>query len=120
MSAENEYSPTDDALRLLARTAVASGVYSGNVAALRAVYNHGVAAERERCARQTPNATELLDLFNSEVHAPPNTHSGYDGSCSECPWPLHQLPPEDMAREIAAWLYDRATRPDDREETDRG
>lgn len=58
----------------------------------------------------TPNADELLAMLTHAVHAPASTHSPYDGSCSECPWPLHQLPPEDMARELAAMLYERRLR----------
>lgn len=34
------------------------------------------------------------------------THSKYDGSCSECPWPLYAMPPETIAEALLAssWL----------------
>lgn len=35
------------------------------------------------------------------VHAPMNTHSGYDGSCVSCPWPLHEAEtPEGITRAV--------------------
>ena len=61
---------------------------------------------------ETPNADEIFAVLESEVHAPLDTHSGYDGSCSECPWPMYQLPPRELAAELASWLYNRATRKD--------
>lgn len=72
---------------------------------LAKVQAEAVAAERERLLSRI--AIELPEMLSHEVHAPASTHSAYDGSCSECPWPLHELPPEDMAREMAAMLHER-------------
>ncbi len=45
---------------------------------------------------------ELISALDSPQHAPMSTHSGYDGSCQDCPWQLSQLPPEDMADALLA------------------
>lgn len=45
---------------------------------------------------------ELIELLDKPVHAPMSTHSGYDGSCSECPWPLYAMPLGDIADAIIA------------------
>ncbi len=34
--------------------------------------------------------------MDSPTHAPKGTHSPRDGSCVECPWPVHMLPAEDF------------------------
>lgn len=40
---------------------------------------------------------QLIELLYSQTHAPMSTHSQADGSCTECPWPTHHLPPEELA-----------------------
>lgn len=41
------------------------------------------------------------EALMAPVHAPMNTHSGYDGSCVSCPWPLHEAEtPEGIARAV--------------------
>ncbi|MGL4998001.1 MAG: hypothetical protein ACRC5T_03285 [Cetobacterium sp.] len=40
---------------------------------------------------------ELLEALRQPVHAPADTHSPIDGSCQECPWPLHAVEPESIA-----------------------
>ncbi len=45
---------------------------------------------------------QLVEILNSPQHAPESTHSRADGSCSECPWPLHALPPDRIADAIIA------------------
>lgn len=44
----------------------------------------------------------LVALLNSPEHAPMSTHDPRDGSCQSCPWPLHEMPPEDIADAILA------------------
>ena len=39
----------------------------------------------------------LIEALNTPTHAPMDTHNKIDGSCTECPWPLYALPPEDIA-----------------------
>lgn len=39
----------------------------------------------------------LLALLGRPDHAPMSTHDPRDGSCQSCPWPLHEMPPEDIA-----------------------
>lgn len=51
-----------------------------------------------------PSREELLAVLNSAEHAPPNTHSPVDGSCQECPWPVHHLGPDVIADAILALL----------------
>lgn len=45
--------------------------------------------------------SELLSALLALDHAPMSTHNSRDGSCTECPWPLHELPPDDMAARLA-------------------
>lgn len=47
---------------------------------------------------------ELEAFLDSPTHAPRDTHSGADGSCLECPWPVHELPPADLADALRTWL----------------
>lgn len=44
----------------------------------------------------------LVALLNHPDHAPMSTHDPRDGSCRSCPWPLHEMPPEDIADAILA------------------
>lgn len=44
----------------------------------------------------------LVALLNHPDHAPMSTHDPRDGSCRSCPWPLHEMPPEDIAGAILA------------------
>ena len=44
----------------------------------------------------------LLALLRQADHAPMSTHDPRDGSCQSCPWPLHEMPPEDIADAILA------------------
>ena len=44
----------------------------------------------------------LVALLNHPDHAPMSTHDPRDGSCQSCPWPLHEMPPEDIADAILA------------------
>lgn len=46
----------------------------------------------------------LAEFLNLPAHAPQETHSRADGSCLECPWPVYQLPPTELARAIGEWL----------------
>lgn len=46
----------------------------------------------------------LAEFLESPTHAPMETHSRADGTCSECPWPVHQLPPAELAAAVAAYL----------------
>lgn len=56
------------------------------------------------------NKAKLAEVLDSPTHAPAATHSAHDGSCSECPWPVHQLPPEELAHVLVErqreWLED--------------
>lgn len=45
---------------------------------------------------------ELLELLMSSQHAPRDTHHGETGECLQCPWPLHALPPDDIADVLTA------------------
>lgn len=42
----------------------------------------------------------LVALLGRPDHAPMSTHDPRDGSCQSCPWPLHEMPPEDIADAI--------------------
>lgn len=67
-------------------------------------------------AATTPSDDEreaLKELLTSSQHAPMDTHSPIDGSCQECPWPLHALGPDEIADALLAAGY-RRTRPLDR------
>lgn len=55
-------------------------------------------------AAAVPTAEELEKFLNGATHAPAETHSQADGTCSECPWPRYQLPPADLARELHEFL----------------
>lgn len=44
----------------------------------------------------------LVALLGRPDHAPMSTHDPRDGSCQSCPWPLHEMPPEDIADAILA------------------
>ena len=50
----------------------------------------------------TTTREQLKEILNSPQHAPESTHSGTDGSCLVCPWPLHALPPDRIADAILA------------------
>lgn len=55
----------------------------------------------------TPTDEEVLTaLLNSAQHAPMETHSRLTGECSECPWPLYALGPDEIANAILTsdWL----------------
>ena len=44
----------------------------------------------------------LVALLWQADHAPLSAHDPRDGSCQSCPWPLHEMPPEDIADAILA------------------
>lgn len=47
---------------------------------------------------------KLVEFLESPTHAPAETHSRADGTCTECPWPVYQLPPAEQASKITEWL----------------
>lgn len=57
-----------------------------------------------RAVFESIDRDELAAFLDSPTHAPMDTHSGRDGSCLECPWPVHELPPADLADAIIAYL----------------
>lgn len=65
------------------------------------------------CVRKALTAAldrdELIEVLNSPQHAPESTHSGRDGSCVECPWPLHALPPDRIADAVIEFLLGGAS-----------
>lgn len=67
----------------------------------------------EAVSRITPEQVE--ELLNSEVHGPMSSHDPRDGSCQSCPWPLHELPPADVAAAIVA-LYRGVQQPNEDDE----
>lgn len=52
--------------------------------------------------RPMPSRDDLIELLMREEHAPMGMHDPRDGSCTQCPWPLHMLPPEDIADAVLA------------------
>ena len=49
----------------------------------------------------TPDPKEALrekvsGVLMGEVHAPMTHHDPHDGSCVSCPWPVHELGPEEI------------------------
>ena len=56
----------------------------------------------------------LIERLNADEHAPMSTHNPETGACTQCPWPLHVLPPEAIADAIlpiveAVWEEGRAS-----------
>lgn len=82
-----------------------------------AIYEHRKAAfvsgASWAVSRITPEQVE--ELLNSEVHGPMSSHDPRDGSCQSCPWPLHELPPADVAAAIVA-LYRGVQQPNEDDE----
>ena len=51
----------------------------------------------------------LVEALNRPTHAPMETHSQLDGSCTECPWPTYALPPEGIADAILPLIEEAVT-----------
>lgn len=50
-----------------------------------------------------PETVEALaKVLKRPEHAPMSTHDPRDGECRECPWPMHELPPHDLAYVLLA------------------
>ena len=45
---------------------------------------------------------ELVTLLTSPQHAPMSDHHPETGECMSCPWPMHMLPPEEIADVLIA------------------
>lgn len=54
-----------------------------------------------------PEREALIDLLQSAQHAPMETHNHQSGECIQCPWPLHELGPVEIADAILAAGYRR-------------
>ena len=89
-----------------------------NVLGLNVRWDHASKREDHQAAVESllvkpaeDESEALVALLESPQHAPMNTHNGADGSCMDCPWPLHMLPPGDVADGLLAAGYSKGPRP---------
>lgn len=47
----------------------------------------------------------IAAALNSPQHAPMSDHHAETGECVSCPWPLHMLGPDEIARVVATQVF---------------
>ena len=51
-----------------------------------------------------PSREAMIAALYAPTHAPMSTHHGGTGECLQCPWPVHELGPEEIADAVLALL----------------